>query len=360
MFLPETFHTERDSVLALLRFKRVAFKSHLLQTFVKERLTNQTSPTIGSDDTFMASCDMCDKLTWVSSMCDRFINCINTCTPQQFHKFQGALYELDPVERALNGWIEGLRRDELKEKACAAELSRTMALMSHLAEIHLPPTLEAFASDAHMRVELMQAYMDSASAALSHVRQLVQSKLPSMPEEGEDNEIATTFAKKTDAMISHSRSAKVVISKILRAVDDFRTRSLSLTMDKLSVFEEAEEQTRKLTGYIRAVGEGISELLYPEAEDSDTQTPGWETVQNKMLEITEKTLGFAESEMWGSYEKELRVLTGQLAELGSTATDIDMTAECSSQSLSCLHLLTYCSRESTVALVCPRAGAAQD
>jgi dynactin 1 len=57
-------------------------------------------------------------------MCDRFVNYINGCTVQQFAKFEGALYELEPVERALNGWIDGLRKDELKEKQCAAELHR--------------------------------------------------------------------------------------------------------------------------------------------------------------------------------------------------------------------------------------------
>lgn len=125
MFLPEAFHSERDSILALLRFKRVAFKAQLLQTFVKERLTGQLGHTqIGQEDTIMAACEMCDKLTWVSAMCDRFINCISGCDVSRFAKFQGALYELDPVERALNGWIEGLRKDDLKEKQCVAELQR--------------------------------------------------------------------------------------------------------------------------------------------------------------------------------------------------------------------------------------------
>src|SRR5690554_261948 len=99
MFLPESFHSDRDSVLALLRFRRVSFKANLLQKFVKERLTAQLAT--GSDDTIMAACDVCDKLTWVAAMCDRFINCIGSCSVEQFSHFQGALYELDPVERAL-------------------------------------------------------------------------------------------------------------------------------------------------------------------------------------------------------------------------------------------------------------------
>jgi dynactin 1 len=122
LFLPEAFYTERDSVLALLRFRRVGFKSNLLHGFVKERVNSPAPP--GHEDDVLAACDVLDKLVWVTAMCDRFVNCISGCTVQQFAKFEGALYELEPVERALNGWIDGLRRDELKEKQCAAELQR--------------------------------------------------------------------------------------------------------------------------------------------------------------------------------------------------------------------------------------------
>ncbi|KAI9839542.1 MAG: hypothetical protein M1819_002168 [Sarea resinae] len=122
LFLPEAFHTERDSVLALLRFKRVGFKSNLLHGFVKERVSGQALP--GHEDDVFSGCDVLDKLTWVSAMCNRFVNYISTCSVDDFARFEGALYDLEPVERAMNGWIDGLRRDEMKEKQCAVELQR--------------------------------------------------------------------------------------------------------------------------------------------------------------------------------------------------------------------------------------------
>jgi hypothetical protein len=65
-----------------------------------------------------------DKLTWIAAMCERFINSISGCSLEQFARFEGALYELEPVERALNGYIDGLKRDELREKQVAGELHR--------------------------------------------------------------------------------------------------------------------------------------------------------------------------------------------------------------------------------------------
>jgi dynactin 1 len=325
MFLPDSFHNDRDSVLALLRFKRVSFKAHLLQTFVKERLAAQTGQfsTTGHEDQLMAACDMCDKLTWVSAMCDRFVNCINSCSVAQFGRFQGALIELDPVERALNGWIEGLRRDELNEKHCVSELQRTMALMSHLGEIHLKQDLEGFASDVHMKVLMMQSYMESAAAAISLVKLAAQKKLAVATEE--DTEAAANFSKKADALISQSRSVKVIAGKILRALDDFRLRNLSITPDKRGEFEAAEEATQKLAAYTRAVGEDVYSLLFNEDE---AVSPSWIELQNTMFRTTEKVLSMSESDLFGSIMKDIKNLTTSLVELSATAQDIDMTAEC--------------------------------
>ncbi|KAI9848959.1 MAG: hypothetical protein M1837_005848 [Sclerophora amabilis] len=122
LFLPDSFNSDRDSVLALLRFKRVEFKAQLMHGFVKDRINGQSSS--GHEDDVFAACDVLDKLTWVSAMCDRFVNSIGGCSIEQFEKFEGALYELEPVERALNGWIDGLKRDEFKETQCASELQR--------------------------------------------------------------------------------------------------------------------------------------------------------------------------------------------------------------------------------------------
>jgi len=122
LFLPEAFHSERDSVLALLRFKRIGFKAHLLHNFLKERVA-----TMGSDaqaDHLLFACDALDKLTWIGAMCERFVNSISGCSLEQFNKYESAMYELDPVEKTLNAYIESLKKEELKEKQVVEGLQR--------------------------------------------------------------------------------------------------------------------------------------------------------------------------------------------------------------------------------------------
>ena len=122
LFLPDTFKNERESVNAHLRFKRVGYKASLLHTFVKERLN---SPSVsGHEEDIFACCDILDKLTWISAMCERFSQFVYSCSLEEFERLGSAFYDLDPVERTLNTWIEGLKRDEVKEQQCAAELQR--------------------------------------------------------------------------------------------------------------------------------------------------------------------------------------------------------------------------------------------
>lgn len=123
-FLPDPFETgtERNSVLAFLRFRRIRFRSDLMHGLIKDKVNGQ--PYQGTDDDLFASCDLLDKLTWIRGTCDRFVTYIQSCTLVSFGKLASALYDLEPVERAFIAWIENLKRDELKPKQCAEELQR--------------------------------------------------------------------------------------------------------------------------------------------------------------------------------------------------------------------------------------------
>ena len=130
-FLPEAFGSKRNSVLAFLRFRRIGFKANLMHTLTNERL-NGNSPATQVD--IFACCELLEKLTWISCMCNRFIRFINICSLESFEKIAGALHDLEPVERAISCWIDSLKRDDLKEKQCAENLQRWVStfLPKHL------------------------------------------------------------------------------------------------------------------------------------------------------------------------------------------------------------------------------------
>ncbi|XXG97527.1 hypothetical protein Hte_003832 [Hypoxylon texense] len=319
LFLPESYDADRDSVLALLRFRRLAFKANLLHGFVKDRVSGQPHP--GHEDDVFAGCDALDKLTWVSSMCDRFVNAISHCSLEEFAKYEGALYELEPVERALNAWIDGLRRDELKEKQCASELQRTIALMTHLGEVHISEGLESFADEVQMKTVLMQSHLESAAAAFNVIKDMVQRVVPP---NGDEDELAQHFAKKSEAVISQTRSTKVVVSKAVRSLEDLRARSLALTPDTMDAFEQCETASQELAEMSRKIGVDLHKLL---SEEGRAEPFTYPEVQSTVHGTVMTAFSSAESDLFSTYLSKLRVLTSLITDLAAVCADLSQTQE---------------------------------
>ncbi|KAI1067450.1 hypothetical protein LB506_004298 [Fusarium annulatum] len=320
LFLPDTYKEDQDSVLSLLRFRRVAFKANLLNSFIRERLNGQPHP--GHEDDVFAGCDASDKLVWVSTMCDRFVNDMTHCTIEQFSKYQNALHELEPVERALNVWIDGLRRDDLKEKTCADELHRTIALLSHLGEVHISNSLANYADDLHMKAMVMQSHLDSAAVSFTTVRGLVQRVVPA---EGEEDELAQHFAKKSEAVVTHTRGTKVIAAKAVRALQDLRTRSLSLLPDTNEAFEQCCKATQELADLARQIGLGMHSLFT--ADEGRTEPFTYAEVQTAVYKTVLSVSTSSESDLFSTYLSKLRAVTTQISDLVSLATDLDQVQE---------------------------------
>ena len=264
LLLPESFKSERDSVQALLRFRRIGFKANMMHHFIKERMHGQAT----QEDDIFPCCDILDKLTWISSTCNRFISNIETCDLEAFRRIGGASYELDPVERAFNVWVDGLKRDELKSEQCAIELQRSIALMSHLAEVHVGEGLAHYADELNMRATMIQSYFENSATALSHIKTVSEAKVSTTSiESDEENADYEEFVRKLDALISQTRSAKVVSSKSIRQLQDLKSRSLTLEPSTLSTIETAQNAASELSSITRTAGMTVLQLVTDEARN---------------------------------------------------------------------------------------------
>ncbi|KAG6009259.1 hypothetical protein E4U21_002863 [Claviceps maximensis] len=337
LFLPDTYQEDRDSVLALLRFRRLSFKANLLNGFIKERINDQAHA--GHEDDVLAGCDAVDKLVWVSAMCERFVNDMSHCTIEQFAKYQHSLLELEPVERALNAWIDGLRRDELKEKKCADDLQRTIALMSHLAEVHISNNLPSFADEIHMSSLMVQSHLDTAAVSFNTMRTMIQRVIPAPAaaasaaggegEKGEtEDEMSQLFAKTLELAITQTRSTKVIAGKAVRALEDLKTRSLSLPPDTKDIFERCESASQELASMVRAMGNGIHALL---TQDEGRNEP---FTLNEIKEAihqgavnADSAISAEESDTFSAYLNKLRRLTTHINDATVLATDLDQAQE---------------------------------
>ncbi|KAL2155540.1 hypothetical protein VTH82DRAFT_282 [Thermothelomyces myriococcoides] len=319
MFLHDTYQKDKDSVLALLRFKRLASKADILSRFIKERINRQPHP--GHENELFEGCAALDKLAWVSRMCHRFINSISHCTLERFGRYHAALYELEPVERALNSWIEGLKQDNLKEKQCATELQRTIALMTHLSEVHISDDDDdSLADDMYMKASLMQTHLDSAAVAFAATEAMVKRVVAQDKEE----ELAQHFSNRIENIVTQTRSAKVIAGKIVRALDDLMSRSLTLTFSASIPFGECEAATAELAEMARRIGLDLHEFLH---EEGRTEPYTYSDVQSCVKKTASSAFMSDEAEIFSTYLHKLRTVTAQVSELAAISTDLSRTRE---------------------------------
>lgn len=324
LFLPETFLSERDSILALLRFKRVTFKSRLLSTLIKERVNGQGTKI--ADEDLFAAYSVLDRLTWVAEMGDRFVHSIRSCSVDDFSRYESALYELEPVERALNTSIESLKRDDMRESTVDEELQRSMAVMSHLASLHIKDSLAASAVNMLMQASLIQSHLDSTSSALGLCRSMVQRNITdSSNGHGNDAEEASLFAQ-LDTIISSVRGARVIVNKTHRNISDLLSRSLALNPSTTELLVNAESLTSRLAGFSRRAGEEAQALFGEEGREEPVGIGEAELLFTR-LSANSFGNGSAESTPFASLSGYLDSLTIQLNELSGMSADLENTQE---------------------------------
>ncbi|KAL3439338.1 dynein associated protein-domain-containing protein [Aspergillus tetrazonus] len=322
LYLPEYYEDERNSVLALLRFRRVRSKASLMGSTIEGMISEQASVSPALEDIFSAP-DVLEKLLWIDSICGRFGSYIANCSAESFSDIQGAFYELEPVERTLNFWLEGLKKNEINMKKCAVELQRSIALLSHLAETLLPTSLETFADELCMSTTLTQSYIENSVSSMSRLLSLLQSKLPKT-EEGDEE--ASFLFNKMESFISQARSLKVATVKINRAVDDLRSRSLALSHDACGPFKQAENAAKDLASLSRQMGENIVQLI---SDDSRAETISLQEVLTNMSQISAlyQSESAENNDGMSLIFTMLRSLSGTLEELGSISSDLSITSE---------------------------------
>ncbi|SPO05689.1 related to dynactin (150 kDa dynein-associated polypeptide) ro-3 [Cephalotrichum gorgonifer] len=321
LFLPESYKAGQNSVLSLLRFRRVAFKANLLQSFIRERVNGQPHP--GHEDDVFYGCDAIDKLMWVAAMCDRFANIMGRCSVEEFAKYETTVHELDPVERAINSWIDGLRKDELKEQKCADELERTIAVLSHLGEVHLADDLGSFADETYMRALNMQSHLESATVSFAALKTMVE-RVVTAAEGEDDGGLSTHFARRAELAIGQTRSAKLLAGKAVHALEDLKTRSLSLPPETGDAFEQGEDAAKDIVSLARQLGINLHKLL---TEEGRAEPCTFSEVQSTISTTTAAVSSSSESDIFSTYLAGLRVLTNQLNDLVALCSDLDQMQE---------------------------------
>ena len=299
---------------------------------IKERVAS--FGTRGLDEDVFAACDVLDKLVWISAMAGRFVNAVCSCDVGDFAKFESALYELEPVERALNGYVDSLRREDIKTREMSEELQRSIAVMSHLASLHIQNDLANHADDLVMRTQFLQSQLDSAAMALQLSRKLVETYVPKPSDEDEDDDEGSAsdlaiILNRADTLMNHARSAKVMAGKTHRSLEDLQGRAMTLDSslpDIAESFDSIEASTARVVSYTRQAGDAL-QTLFGEEGRGEPFTPSEVASALSRTATVVFSLQAPESGPFTALANHLRELTNEITDLASLPTDLDNTVE---------------------------------
>ena len=248
-FVPETFKDDKGPILALLRFKRIASKASLLRGFMEGSIGLAANIALGDPYTAF---DVMEKLQWVSSCCLRCHSFMTGCTVEEFSKLNTALDELEPVERAVDKWIDAAKRQEMDVANCVQDLQRMIALLADLAEKTVPSAPETFADTLTGMTKMIQSYTEHAGLELGLIEESVRNKIVS----SQEDEDFLHFSRKIREFVERSRTCRVMAGKVLYAVDEQGNHSMTLGETCLTAFEQAESFGKQLSDFSRAIGRG--------------------------------------------------------------------------------------------------------
>ena len=251
LFVPDSFDADRNPILALLCFKRIKSKATLSKNLLAERMRDR--PYLTEDDDAFTTFEVMEKMSWIASACERFVRFASRCSTEEFSRLSNAVYELEPVERSMTGWVDALKRDELRHDT-PEHLQRMIGILQDMLENLIAETAEAKATELVLRSTMVETYADSTALQLSTISRAVQARLGSPRDEDEESQV---FDKKIDQASTKLRTIKYLSGKVTQLLRDLRSGSMCLGEPAWAFFEDAEDAARQVCQLVRAIGKAV-------------------------------------------------------------------------------------------------------
>ncbi|KEF57760.1 uncharacterized protein A1O9_05680 [Exophiala aquamarina CBS 119918] len=323
LFIPDTFEMDKQPIVALLCFKRIKAKALLSKNILGERIRERPELVQDGVSTVFA---VMEKMNYIANVCERFVQHMSSCSAENFMKFGGAPFELEPVEQAITSWVEALRRDELAPDG-AEHLHRMAGILVDMAEKLILETQESKSTELLASMSMIECYTDTIGSQAQLLSKAVQTRLG--PSENEDDP-SIVFEKKMDQLGVKARTMKYVSSKIIQSLSDLRTRSMSPGEASWGLFSEAEQLSEKLARLVRGISQAVIEDLNKPDHDEQlsysTVVELMATAAVPMLQRDESESGTSE-DIFSILAKHLQVLQTRVDDLYSRSSDVNNAVE---------------------------------
>ncbi|KAG0319602.1 hypothetical protein BG000_003828 [Podila horticola] len=319
-YLPDGFfRTENDSIQCLLLFKRLSFKSdlvnkHLEQQYnIAEKITQNSIPS-----ELVPICEMRQKLAWFGDMAKRFVSYIEGCPVEVFAKMGQVYHDLVGTERRLNTWMELLRKEELKESDCIVDLQRAISQLDHLAESFLSNTKLDLVDRYQGVARALDFNLDRMFVNLTSVASLFKAS-----EDGvrlvDTDDIQYQIVHSVTNLGAQVKSGKATTRKLLRKLDELASQSSVVKPECFSQYRNACQASTKLGDFTHEAVLSIARYTQARREGAKT-----ESIHQTIYNVTDTHLGIGETGMWDGCRKMLNGLLQDLTALAENVLDSEV------------------------------------
>ncbi|KAK9768156.1 hypothetical protein K7432_001450 [Basidiobolus ranarum] len=314
-YMPESFFiNEYDSLRCLFLMKRLSFKTDLINKHISQNHQVVDALPAETSEELISVCEMRERLAWFSDLASRFVVHMSNCAPQEFLKLGPIYHELVGAERRLNNFTELLKKEDLNESQCLADLHRAVSQLEHLSESHLSNPKAFNFEMFHSLVRSVEYSADHVISILGHTEAFFQS-----PEfyddfggfDGVDKEtVLKELLSPLSSLVQKAKTVKVVAKKLLRYFNGLSEQSMSLKPELI-------EQYRKTWRDIRLLVQFSSEAwkrMYTYALDKkDSKTLAQlSSLQSILFKTTEEVLKVGEVTPWDSANKIMEGISQEL------------------------------------------------
>lgn len=319
-FVPDSFDVDKKPVLALLSFMRIRWKAQLSKSILGDRLRDR--PDALQDDP-MPIFAVVERMTFIANLSDRFVQYLSSCSTENFMKYAGAPFELEPIENAVTGWVEALRRDELGHEG-PEHLHRMADILVDMAEKLLSDSHETKAMELLTSVSTIESFTDVIAAQSQYLNKAAQSNMG--PAQDEDEE-SVTFGKRMDQIGIKARTIKYISGKLLHAVGDLRARSMCLGESIWPLFEDAERCAEAAAQASQRMGETVMEEFNRIDRDEPLSYTGLVDLMTTVARSTNPAGALGTDNAFDILAKQLQSLQAKIDDLNTKTADISSSIE---------------------------------
>lgn len=255
VFLTDTLDDERNPVQAYLAFGQLKLKAKLVREVLLDRLRDREHGH--TNEEVLRAYEIAQYMSWIQCSADRFETFISTCSSAEFLAYSNVMSDIDPVLRAVEGWLEALRADEYSPDG-PEHVKRMQGIVLDLGEKLIPASTESCMSAICSHANTIEFYLDVVSSMLNWVMSYTQRRLGGRNDE---NSRSTEFDRIFEQLTTKSRTAKYQMGKLNAELAKTRSRHRCLGEEDLSLFSTAEKAAADVCTKARQAARGILSQL---------------------------------------------------------------------------------------------------